>query len=84
MGCGTFLIFRSCSWREKGTYTKLEYLVNFWDNGYVCSNSINNNDFFYVKRKLRCDNYIESQYYNLKSGFKGKSIVTEVICAIYY
>ena len=33
---------------------------------------------------MRCGDYIESQYYNPKSGVKGSRIVTKDICAICY
>ena len=62
----------------------MEDLVNSLDNIYVCGNSINNNYGFYVRRQLICGDYIESQYYNPKSGVKGNRIVTEDICTIYY
>ena len=66
------------------TKNQLEYLVNSLQNGYVCGNSINNDYAFYVKRQLRCGDYIEYQYYNPKYGVKGNMIVTEDICSICY
>ena len=46
--------------------------------------AINEFGHFFVKRQLRCGDYIESQYYNPKTGAKGDRIVTEDICSICY
>eukprot|EP00984_Skeletonema_dohrnii_P034313 scaffold33526_cov153-Skeletonema_dohrnii-CCMP3373.AAC.4 len=40
---------------------------------------------FYSKRAMRCGNYVESQYYNPKSGTKGgRIVVSDDVCAICY
>ena len=44
---------------KKGPTKKLlEDLVNSLEKEYVCSNSINNNAGLFVKRQLRCGDYI--------------------------
>ena len=53
-------------------------------NGYFCDNSTNNNAGFCVKIQLRRGDYIESQYYNHKSGVKGNRSLTDYICEICY
>jgi hypothetical protein len=54
------------------------------ENGYVCGNAINEDGGFFVKRQLRCGDYVESTYYNPATGLKGGRIVTEDVCAICY
>ena len=68
---------------KKGPNKKqLKDLVKSLSNLYDCGNSINNNAGFYVKRQLRCGDYIGSKYYNPKSDVNGNRIVTNAICAI--
>ena len=50
----------------------------------MCGNAINEDGGFFVKRQLRCGDFIESQYYNPTTGVKGGRILTVDICAICY
>ena len=61
---------------------KLEDLEASLENGYICGNSIkdNNNGQLYVRRASRCGDYIESQYYNPSTGLKGGRILTPDMC----
>eukprot|EP00584_Thalassiosira_punctigera_P026734 CAMPEP_0172577586 /NCGR_PEP_ID=MMETSP1067-20121228/138304_1 /TAXON_ID=265564 ORGANISM="Thalassiosira punctigera, Strain Tpunct2005C2" /NCGR_SAMPLE_ID=MMETSP1067 /ASSEMBLY_ACC=CAM_ASM_000444 /LENGTH=219 /DNA_ID=CAMNT_0013370275 /DNA_START=830 /DNA_END=1490 /DNA_ORIENTATION=+ len=63
---------------------QLENLMASLENGYVCGNAINEDGGFFVKRQLRCGDYVESTYYNPATGLKGGRIVTEDVCAICY
>jgi hypothetical protein len=69
------------------TKNELEDLEASLENGYICGNSIqdNNNDWLCVRRVSRCGDYIEYQYYNPNTGgLKGGRILTPDICAICY
>jgi len=70
---------------KKGPSTIIfERLVRNLENGYICGNPINEDGGLFVKRQIRCGDFIESQYYNPSSGVKGGRIVTKDICAICY
>ena len=58
--------------------------LNRWvEVGYVCGNKFRSAPL-YSKIKLRCDNYIEPQYYNPNAGTRGGNIFTVEICAIFF
>ncbi len=63
---------------------QLEDLMATLENGYICGNAINAEGGFYVKRQLRCGDYVESHYYNPTTGLKGGRIVTEDVCTICF
>ncbi|KAK1735045.1 hypothetical protein QTG54_014111 [Skeletonema marinoi] len=50
----------------------------------VCADKIKGcGSKFYSKQAMMCGNYIESQYYNPKTGTKdGKIVVSDDVCAI--
>ena len=79
-----------CIFSENDVDTKkrpmiiLECLVGYFKNGYICCNPINEEGGLFVKRQMRCGDFIESQYYKPSSGVKGGCIVTKDVCAIYY
>ena len=54
------------------------------ENGYICGNGVSDVGGFYVRRQLRCGDWIESAYYNPTAGLRGGRIVTEDICAICF
>ena len=64
---------------------QLDDLVGTLENtGFICGNDIGVESGHYARRQTRCDDFIESQYYNPKLGVKGGRIVTKDICAVCY
>ena len=58
--------------------------INRWlEGGYICGNKVRAAPF-YAQIKLRCDNYIDPQYYNPNAGTKSRRIFTVEICDICF
>ena len=66
------------------TSAQKEHLEQWIEHGYICGNKVPI-ETFYIRQKIRCGAYIESQYYNpSKNAVAGGRIITEHACAICY
>lgn len=69
--------------KKRPTKEQLRAVECSLENWYVCGDNIESDSLF-VKRQLRCKDYIESQYCNPAAGLKGGRILTKDVCAICY
>ena len=74
-GADRVIFFWQCCWDKEGA--KQESIGASLENGYIYGNAINEEGSFYVKRQMRCGDFIESWYYTSSAGALD-------ICAICY
>ena len=66
---------------NKGPSILQKATLDHWlGKGYMFGNKVMVKGRFYVQRKLQYREYIESQYYNSKTGTKGGRILSRKIC----